>query len=642
MSQNDKSISRKPFTATPLKRRTPVPSDIEIAQEATLKPIAQVAEELGLLPSEIEFYGDTKAKVRLEVLQRLSYIPDGKYIDVTAITPTPLGEGKTTTTVGVCQALGAHLGKRVITCIRQPSQGPTFGIKGGAAGGGYSQVVPMEEFNLHLTGDIHAITAANNLLAAAIDARMFHESQATDEQLFNRLLPPNKSGKRFFTKGMVTRLEKLKITAADPDELSVEERRKLCRLDIDPQSITWRRVLDTSDRFLRGVTIGEGPNEEGFTRETGFDITVASEIMAILALTTSLKDMRERFGKIVIGVSKSGDAVTAEDLGVAGAMTVLMRDAIKPTLMQTVEGTPVFVHAGPFANIAHGNSSILADKIALKLADYVITESGFGADMGMEKFMNIKCRYSGLTPSVVVLVATIRALKMHGGGPKVVAGKPLDAAYTSENLELLRAGLANMVHHIQTARKFGVPVVVAVNKFIHDTPAELELVRKAAIEEGGAVDAVVCEHWEKGGEGAIDLANAVIKAAEHPSSFKFLYPLEESIKTKIETIAREVYGADGVEYLPEAEERIAEYTRLGFDKLPICMAKTHLSLSHDAALKGVPKGYVIPIRDVRASVGAGFLYPLLGTMSTMPGLPTRPIFMEIDIEPDTGKIIGLS
>ncbi len=634
--------TRKPFTPTKLNRRKPVPSDIEIAQEATLKPITLIAEELGLLPNEIEQYGDTKAKVRLEVLQRLHHVPDGKYVDVTAITPTPLGEGKTTTTVGLSQALGAHLGKRVITCIRQPSQGPTFGIKGGAAGGGYSQVVPMEEFNLHLTGDIHAITAANNLMAAAIDARMFHEADATDEQLFHRLLPPDKSGKRHFTKGMVVRLEKLGISAADPDELTPEQRRKLCRLDIDPATITWRRVLDTSDRFLRGVTIGTGPDEKGFTRETGFDITVASEIMAILALTTSLKDMRERLGKIVIGISKSGDAVTAEDLGVAGAMTVLMRDAIKPNLMQTVEGTPVFVHAGPFANIAHGNSSIIADKIALKLADYVITESGFGADMGMEKFMDIKSRYSGLIPSVVVMVATVRALKMHGGGPKVVAGKPLDPAYTSENLELLRAGMPNLLHHIKTARKFGVPVVVAVNRFLTDTPAELELIRKASVEEGGAVDALICEHWEKGGEGALALAEAVVKAAEMPAQFKFLYPLEWSIKQKIECIAKEVYGADGVDYLPEAEERIKEYTRLGFDKLPICMAKTHLSLSHDAALKGVPKGFRIPIRDVRASVGAGFLYPLLGTMSTMPGLPTRPMFMEIDIETDTGKIIGLS
>jgi formyltetrahydrofolate synthetase len=634
--------NRKPFTPTPLKRRNPVPTDIEIAQEATLKPITLIAEELGLLPSEIELYGDTKAKVKLDVLERLKKVPDGKYIDVTAITPTPLGEGKTTTTVGLSQALGAHLGKNVITCIRQPSQGPTFGIKGGAAGGGYSQVIPMEEFNLHLTGDIHAITAANNLLAAAIDARMFHEMDANDEQLFNRLLPKDKGGKRHFTRGMVARLEKLGITASDPDELTPEERVKLCRLDIDPATITWRRVMDTSDRFLRGITIGEGPDEKGFTRKTGFDITVASEIMAILALTTSLRDMRERLGKIVIGISKSGDAVTAEDLGVAGAMTVLMRDAIKPNLMQTVEGTPVFVHAGPFANIAHGNSSIIADKIALKLADYVVTESGFGADMGMEKFFDIKTRYSGLIPSAVVMVATIRALKMHGGGPKVVAGKPLDPAYTHENLDLLRAGMDNLLHHIQTAKKYGIPVVVAVNRFLSDTPAELELVRKAAIEEGGAEDAVICDHWEKGGEGAIDLAKAVVVACEKPSHFKFLYPLDQSIKKKIETIAREVYGADGVDYSPEAEKRIAEYTRLGFDKLPICMAKTHLSLSADANLKGVPKGFRIPVRDVRASVGAGFLYPLLGTMSTMPGLPTRPVFMEIDIEPETGRIIGLS
>jgi formyltetrahydrofolate synthetase len=645
MKENNMSPSKvtgaKPFMPTPLKRRMPVPSDIEIAQEATLKPITLIAEELGLLPSEIEQYGDTKAKVKLEVLERLKKVPDGKYIDVTAITPTPLGEGKTTTTVGLSQALGAHLGKNVITCIRQPSQGPTFGIKGGAAGGGYSQVVPMEEFNLHLTGDIHAITAANNLLAAAIDARMFHEADATDEQLFNRLLPADKSGKRHFTHSMVVRLEKLHIVADDPEDLTPDQRRKLCRLDIDPATITWRRVMDTSDRFLRGITIGEGPEEKGFTRETGFDITVASEIMAILALTTSLKDMRERFGRIVIGISKDGSAVTAEDLGVAGAMTVLMRDAIKPNLMQTVEGTPVFVHAGPFANIAHGNSSIVADKIALKLADYVITESGFGADMGMEKFFDIKTRYSGLIPSAVVMVATIRALKMHGGGPKVVAGKPLDPAYTNENLELLKAGMGNLTHHIQTAKKYGIPVVVAVNRFLSDSPAELELVRKSAI-ESGAEDAVICDHWEKGGEGAIGLAEAVVKACEKPAEFKFLYPLDWSIKQKIESIAREVYGADGVDYLPEAEERIAEYTRLGFDKLPICMAKTHLSLSHDPTLKGVPTGFRIPIRDVRASVGAGFLYPILGAMSTMPGLPTRPIFMEIDIEPDTGKIVGLS
>ncbi len=635
------AIARQEFRPTPLKRVLPVPSDIEIAQAAELKPIVQVAEELGLLPDEIELYGPYKAKVKLEVLERLRDVPNGYYVDVTAITPTPLGEGKTTTTVGLSQALGAHLGKRVVTCIRQPSQGPTFGIKGGAAGGGYSQVIPMEDFNLHLTGDIHAITAANNLLAAAIDVRMLHEADATDEQLFVRLFPTDKAGKRHFTPGMRARMAKLGIEAQTPDDLTIEDRRRLFRLDIDPDTITWRRVIDTSDRFLRGITIGEGSEEKGMTRKTGFDITVASEIMAILALTTSLRDMRERFGRIVIGLSRSGEAITADDLGVAGAMTVLMKDAIKPNLMQTLEGTPVFVHAGPFANIAHGNSSILADQIALKLAEYVVTESGFGADMGMEKFFDIKCRYSGLVPNVVVLVATVRALKMHGGGPKVVAGRPLDVAYTQENLDLLRAGLPNLLHHIGIARKFGIPVVVAVNRFVTDSPAELELVRQVAVEQGGAEAAVVCEHWEKGGEGALELAKAVVAAAEKPSTFEFLYPLDWPIKKKIETIAREIYGADGVDYLPEAEERIAEYERLGFGSLPICMAKTHLSLSHDPMLKGVPTGFRIPVRDIRASVGAGFLYPLLGKMSTMPGLPTRPAFMDVDLDLETGRVIGL-
>ncbi len=399
--------------------------------------------------------------------------------------------------------------------------------------------------------------------------------------------------------------------------------------------------MDTSDRFLRGITTGKGEEEKGFTRETGFDITVASEIMAILALTSSLKDMRERFGKIVVAQSRSGDAVTAEDLGVSGALAVLMKDAIKPNLMQTVEGTPVFVHAGPFANIAHGNSSILADKIALKLADYVVTESGFGADIGMEKFFDIKCRYSGLTPDVVVMVATIRALKMHGGGPKVVAGKQLDPAYTDENLELLSKGLPNLEHHIRTACKFGIAVVVAINQFSTDTPAELDMVRKAAI-AAGAEDAVVANHFALGGAGAVDLGKAVMTAAEKPTDFRFLYELDKPIKEKIETIAREAYGADGVDYSPLAEEQIADYTRLGFGGLPICMAKTHLSLSSDPSLKGVPKGFRIPIREVRASVGAGFLYPLLGKMSTMPGLPTRPAYFDIDIDVETGKILGLS
>jgi methylenetetrahydrofolate dehydrogenase (NADP+) / methenyltetrahydrofolate cyclohydrolase / formyltetrahydrofolate synthetase len=454
------------------------------------------------------------------------------------------------------------------------------------------------------------------------------------------LCPPDKQGNRNFSPNMIRRLKKLGIEKTDPNELTPEERSRFARLDIDPDSITWRRVVDTNDRFLREITIGQGPNEKGKTRVTGYDITVASEIMAILALTTDLADMRERMGRIVIGTNKAGEAITAEDLGVAGAMTVLMKDAIKPNLMQTLEGTPVFVHAGPFANIAHGQSSIIADKIALKLADYVVTESGFGADIGMEKFFNIKCRYSGLIPSVVVLVATVRALKMHGGGPKVVAGKPLDHVYLEEDLDLLKAGLPNMQHHIKNALRFGIPVVVAVNSFKDDTDAEVELVRQAAA-DAGAEDAVVSRHWMEGGEGSVALAEAVIKAAEKPSDFKFLYPLESSIKEKIEIICKEIYGADGVDYMPEAEAKIELYTRLGFDNLPLCMAKTHLSLSHDPTLKGVPTGFRVPIRDIRASVGAGFLYPLLGAMSTMPGLPTRPVFYNVDLDLETGKVIGL-
>lgn len=629
----------RPFTPTTLQLRDPVPSDLEIAQAATYKPIGLLAAELGLQEDELEPHGATKAKVRLEVLDRLRARPDGRYVDVTAITPTPLGEGKTTLTVGLSQALGAHLGRRVVTCIRQPSQGPTFGIKGGAAGGGYSQVIPMEDFNLHLTGDIHAITAAHNLCAAAIDARILHEAGATDEQLFQRLFPPGRGGRKF-PRSLRLRCQRLGITQTDPEAFTPEERRRICRLDLDPAGISWRRVLDTSDRFLRTVTVGRGDEEGAFARETGFDITVASEIMAVLALTTGLEDMRRRLGAMVVGLDRRGEPVTAEDLGVAGAMTVLMRDALKPTLMQTLEGTPVLVHAGPFANIAHGNSSILADQIALKLADYVVTESGFGADMGMEKFFDIKCRVSGLLPNAVVLVATVRALKMHGGGPKVVAGKPLDAVYLEEDLELLRRGLPNLLHHIGIARKFGVPVIVAVNGFATDTPAELELVRRASL-ESGAEDAVVCHNWARGGAGALDLARAVVRLCERPSGFRFLYALEEPIKQKIETIAREIYGADGVDYSPEAEARIAAYTRLGYGNLPICMAKTHLSLSHDPALKGVPKGFRIPVRDIRASVGAGFLYPLLGKMATMPGLPTRPGFYDVDIDPATGRIVGL-
>ncbi len=621
-----------------------VPSDLEIAQAADPVPIGEIAAQAGILPGELEPFGRYKAKVQLSVRERLAAAPNGKYIVVTAITPTPLGEGKTTTTVGLSQALGAHLGQKVFTCIRQPSQGPTFGIKGGAAGGGYSQVVPMEEFNLHLTGDLHAVTAANNLLAAAIDARMFHESRQSDEGLFDRLCPPARDGRRRFSPVMLRRLRKLGLSTMDPGTLTSEERRRFARLDIDPDSVTWRRVLDTSDRMLRQITIGEGPEERNCARVTGFDITAASEIMAILALTSGLADLRERLGRVVIGTSRAGQPVDADDLGVGGALAVLMKDAIMPNLMQTLEGTPAFVHAGPFGNIAHGNSSIVADQIALKLVGpggYVVTEAGFGADMGMEKFFDIKCRYSGLTPSCVVLVATIRALKMHGGGPKVIAGLPLPHDYTEERLDLVDAGCSNLAKMIRNALAFGVPVVVAVNRFKYDTPAEVERVRARAL-EAGAHDAVESNHWAEGGAGAVALGRAVMSACERPARFKCLYPLDVPIKDKIETIVREIYGGAGVEYLPEAERKIERFTRLGFGALPVCMAKTHLSLSHDPDLKGAPRGFIVPVRDIRASVGAGFLYALLGAISTMPGLPTRPAYYDIDLDPQTGGVIGLS
>ena len=584
-----------------------VPSDLEIAQAAEPKPIEQVALEMGILKSELEPHGSWKAKVKLDVIERLAGRPNGKYIDVTAITPTPLGEGKSTTMVGLTQAMGSELGKNVVCCIRQPSMGPTFNIKGGAAGGGYSQVVPMEDFNLHLTGDIHAISIAHNLVAAALDTRLYHESRQTDEGL---------------------------------------AKRGVTRLDIDPETITWRRVVDICDRSLREIQVGfndakqnDGSPSPVFPRTTGFDITVASEIMAVLALATSLKDMRERFGRMVVGLNRKGEPVTVEQLGVAGAVTVLMKEALKPTLMQTLEGQPALVHAGPFANIAHGNSSIIADKMAVKLADYVVTESGFGADIGMEKFFDIKCRYSGLIPNAVVLVATVRALKMHGGGPTVKPGTPLDEAYTQENLPLLEKGLCNLGAHIKNALRFGIPVVVAVNAFQGDTAAELEMIREYAVGQG-AEDSVVTTHWADGGKGAAKLAEAVVAACEKPSDFRFLYPLDWSIKEKIEKIATDIYGADGVTYDPLAEKQIANYERAGFGNLPICMAKTHLSLSHDPTLKGAPTGFMLPVREVRASVGAGFIYPLIGTMSTMPGLATYPAFMKIDID-ENGETTGL-
>uniref|UniRef100_A0A667FMM6 formate--tetrahydrofolate ligase n=1 Tax=Lynx canadensis TaxID=61383 RepID=A0A667FMM6_LYNCA len=508
---------------------SPVPSDLEISRAQTPKAVDVLAKEIGLLADEIEVYGRSKAKVRLSLLERLKDQADGKYVLVAGITPTPLGEGKSTVTVGLVQALTAHLNINSFACLRQPSQGPTFGVKGGAAGGGYAQVIPMEEFNLHLTGDIHAITAANNLLAAAIDTRILHENTQTDKALYNRLVPLV-NGVREFSSIQLARLKKLGINKTDPSTLTEEEISKFARLNIEPSTITWQRVLDTNDRFLRKMTIGQAPTEKGYSRQAQFDIAVASEIMAVLALTDSLTDMKERLGRMVVASDKNGQPVTAEDLGVTGALTVLMKDAIKPNLMQTLEGTPVFVHAGPFANIAHGNSSVLADKIALKLVGeegFVVTEAGFGADIGMEKFFNIKCRASGLVPNVVVLVATVRALKMHGGGPSVTAGVPLKKEYTEENIQLVADGCCNLQKQIQIAQLFGVPVVVALNVFKTDTRAEIDLVCELA-KRAGAFDAVPCYHWSVGGKGSVDLARAVREAAGQGSRFRFLYDLQMS------------------------------------------------------------------------------------------------------------------
>uniref|UniRef100_A0A6I8NDE8 formate--tetrahydrofolate ligase n=1 Tax=Ornithorhynchus anatinus TaxID=9258 RepID=A0A6I8NDE8_ORNAN len=570
---------------------SPVPSDIEISRGQSPKAVDVLAKEIGLLADEIEIYGQSKAKVRLSLLERLKDQADGKYVLVAGITPTPLGEGKSTVTIGLVQALTAHLNVNSFACLRQPSQGPTFGVKGGAAGGGYAQVIPMEEFNLHLTGDIHAITAANNLLAAAIDTRILHESTQTDKALYNRLVPLV-NGVREFSEIQLSRLKRLGINKTDPGSLTDDEMSKFARLDIDPSTITWQRVLDTNDRFLRKITIGQANTEKGFFRQAQFDIAVASEIMAVLALTNSLADMKERLGRMVVASDKSGQPVTAEDLGVTGALAVLMKDAIKPTLMQTLEGTPVFVHAGPFANIAHGNSSVLADKIALKLVGeegFVVTEAGFGADIGMEKFFNIKCRTSGLIPSAVVLVATVRALKMHGGGPNVTAGVPLKKEYTEENLQLVADGCCNLQKQIQIAQLFGVPVVVALNVFKTDTNAEIDLVCELA-KRSGAFDAVPCHHWSVGGKGAVDLARAVREAANKKNRFRFLYDLELPIVDKIRTIAQTVYGAQDIELSPEAKAKVDRYTQ---------------------------------------------------QMSTMPGLPTRPCFYDIDLDTDTEQVKGL-
>lgn len=563
-------------------------SDIEIAQEAKMLPINQITDKLGIPEDMVENYGKYKAKISLDLLDYIKDRPQGKYVVVTAITPTPLGEGKTTTCIGLGQAMG-RLGLSVINTIRQPSLGPVFGIKGGAAGGGYAQCVPMEDFNLHFTGDTHAVALAHNLLAAFLDASLLHGNP----------------------------------------------------LNIDPLTITWPRVVDVSDRALRKVVIGLGGSENGIPRETGFDIAVASEVMAVLALTTGLKDLRERLERIVVGYTYDGKAVTAGDLKCAGAMAVLLRDAIKPNIIQTLENTPVFVHAGPFANIAHGNSSILADMMATRLADYTLTEAGFGADIGAEKFFNIKTRYSGLKPSCAVMVATIRALKMHGGAVKVVPGKPIDKELLAkENMEALDKGCENLDKQIENVLLHGVPVVVALNHFPTDSDKEVQYVLDRAM-KAGASAAVISKVWAEGGAGGIDLAKAVVKVCEsEPSNFKHLYDLDLPIKEKIETIATKIYGADAVTYTPLAERQIRRYTRLGFGSLPICMAKTHLSLSADPNLKGRPRGFTVNVREVRASMGAGFLYPLIGEMRTMPGLPTDPAGAHMDID-EKGKITGL-
>jgi formate--tetrahydrofolate ligase len=564
-----------------------VASDLEIAQNASLVHINKIAEQMGLDPDkDLEHYGKYIAKINLDVIDKLKDRPNAKYVDVTAITPTPLGEGKSTTAVGLGQAM-KYIGKNAIVTLRQPSQGPTFGIKGGAAGGGYSQIVPMENFNLHLTGDIHAITAAHNLIAAMIDAHLYFGNER----------------------------------------------------NLDLHNLQWRRVVDLNDRALRNIIIGLGEKSDGVPRQTGFDITVASEIMAILALTTSLKDLRQRIGRMVVGYDTNKNPVTAEDLQAAGAATVLLRDAIKPNLMQTLENTPAIVHCGPFANIAHGNSSVLADLIASKCGDYVITESGFGADIGAEKFFNIKCRASGLRPNAAVLVVTIRALKAHTGKYSIVAGKPLPPELIQENVADVEEGAANMIQHLENMRKFGVNPVVAINVFGDDTQKEIDAVRRIA-EANGAVGVAEARHFADGGKGAMELAEMVVTACEQPNDFKFLYDSNMTIKEKIESIAVEIYRADGVDYDPGAERQIATFEKDGFGNLPICMAKTHLSFSDNAKLKGAPRGFRIKITEARASVGAGFIYPLCGDMRTMPGLGRTPAAMNVDID-ENGKVVGL-
>jgi formate--tetrahydrofolate ligase len=561
------------------------PTDLEIARQARLLPIPEIAAKMGIGPHLLEPYGYDVAKIRLEAIEELASQPKAKYVVVSAITPTPLGEGKTTTTVGLGQALSL-IGKRATIAIRQPSMGPTFGIKGGAAGGGYSQVVPMERLNLHLTGDMHAITAAHNLLAAMIDNQIHHHEAL-----------------------------------------------------VDRDSVTWRRVMDVSDRVLRNIIVGLGRREDGVIRQTGFDITAASEVMTVLALTNSLRDMRARLGRIVIGNTREGKPITAEELSAAGAMTVILRDAIKPNLLQTLENTPVLVHAGPFGNIATGNSSVIADLIGIHCGDFLVTEAGFGADMGAERFFNIKCRASGLEPDAAVVVATVRALKVHSGRFRVVAGRPLPPEMIKENPDDVWAGAANLRKQVENIRIHGVTPVVAINAFPTDHPSEQAAVREIAEELG--VRSAVCNNFALGGRGATELAEAVDEAASEPSSFHFLYSSEATLREKIETVATKIYGAESVEYYPPAAEQIDSYERNGFGKLSVCIAKTHLSISSDPKLKGAPTGWKLPVREVRASVGAGFVYPICGDMRTMPGLPSSPNAVRIDID-DKGEIVGLS
>ena len=563
------------------------PSDLEIARQAKLKPLPEIADGMGIGEHLLEPYGDSVAKIKLEAIEELEDRPQAKYVVVSAITPTPLGEGKTTTTVGLGQAF-KHIGKRATVALRQPAMGPTFGIKGGAAGGGYSQVVPMEMLNLHLTGDTHAVTAAHNLLAAMLDN---HVHQNDD----------------FF--------------------------------HIDRHSVTWRRVLDVNDRSLRNIITGLGSRADGVPREAGFDITAASEVMAILALATSLRDLRERLGRIVIGSTTDGKPVTAEALEAAGAMAVILKEAIKPNLMQTLENTPVLVHAGPFGNIATGNSSIVADRIGIKGGDFLITEAGFGADMGAERFFNIKCRYSGLKADAAVLVATVRALKAHSGRFKIVAGRPLPPELLEENPDDVFAGADNLRKQIENIRLHGVSPVVAINAFPTDHASEHAAIREIA--EGMGARVAVCNHFAEGGAGAVELADAVAEATEEPTEFRFLYPEEASLREKIESIATKVYGADGVAYDMKASQQLDSYENNGFGRLPVCMAKTHLSISSDPTLLGAPKGWTLPVREVRASVGAGFIYPLCGEMRTMPGLSATPAATRIDLD-DNGEVVGLS